>query len=239
MLLALGTLLRVCWHGCKIMVNQLLVLLRDAWIFLSDVGSMFWNRGLVLCVRGVNVLICRRECRHKAASTWIMPEGRKWEPWNCITSVKEARAIVSCVADAFQSHWHPTTADRGTSTKASVMSWLAHNLFSSPESLCTVGAVVLRLETILSVEDGLSRGCEDGSTTAKQEPWGVKERVSQYLASLNQQSTALNQNTNGAVSLCGGIISQLHQILQHRQRQQVNCIFSSALSWFWSLQRTL
>ncbi|KAG0565283.1 hypothetical protein KC19_8G178800 [Ceratodon purpureus] len=47
-----------------------------------------------------------------------------------------------------------------------------------------------------------------------------KSPVLQYSASMNQQSTAANQNTNGAVSLSGGIISHLHQILQHGQRQQ-------------------
>jgi hypothetical protein len=40
-----------------------------------------------------------------------------------------------------------------------------------PESLCTTGAVVSSLEAV-SVKAGLSRGCEDGSTTSKQDLWG-------------------------------------------------------------------
>ena len=50
----------------------------------------------------------------------------------------------------------------------------------------------------------------------------------QHSGSMNQQLTASNQNTNGAIPLSGGVVAQLHQILQHGQRQQVNCIFSPA-----------
>uniref|UniRef100_A0A7I4C9B2 Protein kinase domain-containing protein n=1 Tax=Physcomitrium patens TaxID=3218 RepID=A0A7I4C9B2_PHYPA len=42
----------------------------------------------------------------------------------------------------------------------------------------------------------------------------------QNPASPSQQSIASSQNISGAISLCAGIMPQLHQILQHGQRQQ-------------------
>lgn len=47
----------------------------------------------------------------------------------------------------------------------------------------------------------------------------------QNPASPSQQSIASSQNISGAISLCAGIMPQLHQILQHGQRQQVKALY--------------